>query len=297
MDYKIGDERVRIFYYVHTGHRVGLDRFRRAAAIINSLGDVDITVLTSDFRIAHEAKDYGLTDIVGIDVIRNIPQIAQHGDKIIFDSDEHNSNILDDMTKFFSTFIRISDNPDEKKHPKEFLISPYLEGEKICKATVVADEYFGSFEKNIDRCFFFGDDDYEKDLEKNLDMFSPYEFDLGLGFYYFLDYEQSISEAFVKTYEFEEYKSMIKSTKLFLSSSPQAVLENIASGGRAIYLQRADYPRDHLKLFELLDIPIIDGYKKADLATLLRENSSHNYKLLQNDTQKTAIFIKETLNL
>ena len=153
---------MRIFYYVHTGHRVGLDRFRRAAAIINSLSDVDITLLTSDYRIASVAKDYGIKNCVGIDVIRNIPQIALHGDKIIFDSDEHNEYILDDMTKFFSTFIRISDNPDEKKHPKEFLISPYLEGDKICKATVVDNEYFGTYKKSIEKCFFFGDDDYEK---------------------------------------------------------------------------------------------------------------------------------------
>ena len=35
---------MRLFYYVHTGHRIGLDRFHRAAAIINGLGDVDITL-------------------------------------------------------------------------------------------------------------------------------------------------------------------------------------------------------------------------------------------------------------
>ena len=288
---------MKIFYYVHTGHRIGLDRFRRAAAIISALGDVDITLLTSDFRIASQAKEYGIGRSIGIDLVRNIPQIAHHGDALIFDSAESNPTMLEDMVKFFSIFIRISDNPDELKHPKEFLISPYLEGDRICKAVVVAEQYFQSTQKNIERCFFFGDDDYEKDLEKHLDIFAPYKMDLGLGFYYFLDYEESIAPAFENRYEFEEYEMMIKNSKVFVSSSPQAILENLASNGRPIYLQRPDYSREHIDLFKLLNIPIVDGFKKDDLAILLRENSSHKYNLLQNDTYKTALFIRETLNL
>ena len=31
---------MKIFYYVHTGHRIGLDRFRRAVAILNAIKDV-----------------------------------------------------------------------------------------------------------------------------------------------------------------------------------------------------------------------------------------------------------------
>ncbi len=288
---------MKIFYYVHTGHRIGLDRFRRAAAIISALGDVDITLLTSDFRIASQAKEYGIGRSIGIDLVRNIPQIAHHGDALIFDSAESNPTMLEDMVKFFSIFIRISDNPDELKHPKEFLISPYLKGDRICKAVVVAEHYFQSSQKSIERCFFFGDDDYEKDLEKHLDIFAPHKMDLGLGFYYFLDYEESIAPAFENRYEFEEYEMMIKNSKIFVSSSPQAILENLASNGRPIYLQRPDYSREHIDLFKLLNIPIVNGFKKDDLAILLRENSSHKYNLLQNDTYKTALFIRETLNL
>jgi hypothetical protein len=288
---------MKIFYYVHTGHRIGLDRFRRAAAIINALKDVDITLLTSDFRIASVAKEYGIKRSVGIDLVRNIPQIAHHGDAIIFDSAEHNPTMLDDMTRFFSIFIRISDNPNDVKHPKEFLISPYLEGKKICKAVVVAEHYFEKSEKNIEKCFFFGDDDYEKDLQLHLDMFKKQKMDLGLGFYYFLDYEESIAGAFEKRYEFEEYEMMIKNSKILLSASPQAVLENLASGGRPIYLQRPDYPRDFLKLFELLDIPIVDGFKKEEFLHILEVNSEQKYNLLQNDTHKVTLFIKETLTL
>ena len=81
---------MRNFYYVHTGHRIGLDRFRRAAAIVKGLGDADITLLCSDFRIAQIASEYGVEKSVGVDVVRNIPHISHHGDKLIFDSEEAN---------------------------------------------------------------------------------------------------------------------------------------------------------------------------------------------------------------
>jgi hypothetical protein len=288
---------MRLFYYVHTGHRIGLDRFRRAAAIIKALGDIDMTLLTSDYRIASEAKNYGIKRSVGIDVVRNIPQIAKHGDAIIFDSAEHNPTMLEDMTTFFSIFIRISDDPAEVKHPKEFLISPYLEGEKICKATVVDPVYFQTHEKRIEKCFFFGDDDYEKDLEKNLEMFREHKMDLGIGFYYFIGYEETLASAFGNQHEFEDYETMIKMSNIFVSASPQAILENLASGGRPLFLQRPDYPKDYLLLFESLNIPIINGYEKDKLSNLLAKNVSQKYHMLQNDTPKAVSFLKETLNL
>jgi hypothetical protein len=288
---------MRLFYYAHTGHRIGLDRFRRAAAIIKALGDIDITLLTSDYRIASEAKNYGIKRSVGIDVVRNIPQIAQKGDAIIFDSAEHNPMMLEDMTQFFSIFIRISDNPYDSKHPKEFLISPYLDGEKICKATVIDPQYFEAHEKRIEKCFFFGDDDYEKDLEKNLEMFREHKMDLGIGFYYFIGYEDTMASAFGDQHEFEDYETMIKTSHILVSASPQAVLENLAAGGRPIFLQRPDYPQDFLQLFELLDIPIVNGYDKEVLSRFLAENVSQKYHMLPNDTPKVLSFLKETLNL
>lgn len=288
---------MRLFYYVHTGHRIGLDRFRRAAAIIKGLGDVDITLLTSDYRIASEAKNYGIKRSVGIDVVRNIPQIAQKDDAIIFDSAEHNPTMLEDMTQFFSIFIRISDDPHDIRHPKEFLISPYLEGENICKAIVVDPQYFEAQQKTIKRCFFFGDDDYEKDLEKNLEMFREYKMDLGIGFYYFIGYEDILASAFGNQHEFEDYETMIKTSGVLVSASPQAVLENLASLGRPIFLQRPDYPQDFLPLFTSLNIPIINGYDQESLNTLLTENISQKYHMLPNDTPKVLSFLKETLIL
>jgi hypothetical protein len=288
---------MRLFYYVHTGHRIGLDRFRRAATIIRALGDVDITLLTSDFRIASVAKEFGIRRAVGVDVVRNIPQIAKHGDKIIFDSAEINPTLLDDMTRFFSTFIRISDDPNEKKHPNELLISPYLEGEGVCKGFAVDECYFETSEKTIERSFFFGDDDYEEDLAGNLQMFEGHGLDLLLGFYYFFDYEKKIAAPFKAEHEFEAYDEVIKGSKVFVSASPQAVLENLAAGGRPVFLQRPDYARDFLPLFASLNIPVIDGYDKERLSAALAGVLSHDYHEAPKSTEKIVKFLYKSLSL
>ena len=288
---------MRAFYYVHTGHRIGLDRFRRAAAMLNALQDEDITLLTSDYRIAQEARNFGIEKSVGIDVVRNIPQIAHNGDKLIFDSDEANPLMLDDMREYFSAFIRISDDKDDVKADKEFLISPYLEGEGICNAIVVHDKYFAAFEKSVELSYFFGDDDYEKDLEKHLDFVEGLNPHLQLGFYYFLDYEDMLSKKFEHTFEFEEYDEMIQSSKILLTASPQAVLDSLAAGGKPIYFQREDYTRDFIPLFEKLNIPVVYDYDRKELDRIISQICDINYGIITSKSNIYSSFIKENLIL
>ncbi len=288
---------MRLFYYVHTGHRTGLDRFRRACTIIRSLEGLDITLLCSDFRIANEARSFGVDKAVGIDVVRNIPKIANHGDKLIFDSDEANPIMLEDMRKFFSTFIRVSDKIDDKKEDGEFLISPYLEGEGICNAVAVDEKYFAKEEKTIKLSYFFGDDDYEKDLEKNLSFIEDLNPDLLLGFYYFLDYEDSLKKRFKNHHEFEEYDEVIRKSDILITASPQAALENLASGSKPIYIQREGYRRDFLELFETLNIPIVKNYEKEHLIDIISSINNINYFKTEHSVKKIADFIKENLTL
>lgn len=290
---------MQLYYYAHTGHRVGLDRFRRAAAIINSLGDVDIILLTSDFRIAAQAREFGIKRAVGVDVVRNIPQIAHHGDQIIFDSAEMNPIMHDDMTKFFSTFIRISDDPADRKHPKELLIDPNLEGEGICSSIVVDERYFEAqkMEKTIGRAFYFGDDDYEEDLLANKAMFEGQGLDLLLGFYWFFDYEKKFEDAFAEQHENEEYDEVIMRSQVLVTASPQAALESLAAGGRPIFLQRPDYGREFLPLFARLNIPVVDGYDKTELNKQVDNVILHPYRELPKTGEKVTEFLRNSLAL
>jgi len=265
---------MRAFYYVHTGHRIGLDRFRRAAAIVHALGDFEITLLCSDFRIAQVASEYGVKNSVGVDVVRNIPQISHYGDRLIFDSEEANPIMLEDMKSYFSTFIHVG-NAD----------------------IAIDDEYFKQEEKTIDLTYFFGDDDYEKDLEKHLDFIDGLDASLQLGFYYFLDYEDMLKTKFKEYFEFEEYQETIKRSKVLITSSPQAVLESLASGGKPIYIQREDYINDFQKLFNELNIPIIVNYNKDKLLSILKTIFTHKYEKIDQNSNKVIRIIKENLNL
>ncbi len=288
---------MKTYYYVHTGHRIGLDRFRRASTIMRLLKGVDITLLCSDFRIAQVASEFGVEKSVGIDVVRNIPQIAHHGDKIIFDSDEANPTMLDDMRKYFSTFIRVSDKVDDKKEDKEFLVSPYLDATDVLNALVIDDKYFQKEEKTIEISFFFGDDDYDKQLEENFSLLDGVEADLLLGFYYFFDYEDMLKEKFKKYHEFEDYDEVIKKSKILITASPQAALENLASGGKPIFIQRYDYPTDYQTLFNKINIPIVKNYENSQLLTTLKNLVEREYYKVEQNSEKITKFIKESLNL
>lgn len=289
---------MRTFYYVHTGHRIGLDRFARAVAIVNELQKtIDVTLLCSDFRIAGEAKNYGVKRATSVDVVRNIPQIAHHGDKIIFDSAETNPTLLEDMIGYFSTFIRLSDNPLDVQYDKEFVISPYLSGERICNDLAIADKYYAKTPKTIPMALFFGDDDYEKDLEINQKMFAEQAMDLLMGYYHFLGYEKQLASSFKKIHECEEYDEVIMGTEMLISASPMAVLQNLCGGGRPIFLQRPDYVRDFIPLFTTLNIPIVEGYDKNKLIQDISKNLSNSYQNVPKSTEKVTQFILKALNL
>ncbi|MEA1955054.1 MAG: hypothetical protein U9N02_01005 [Campylobacterota bacterium] len=265
---------MKTYYYVHTGHRIGLDRFRRATTILRALKDTDITLLCSDFRIAHIGKEFGIQSCVGLDVVRNIPQIALHGDRLIFDSDEANPIMLEDMREFFSTFIHINS------------------GEPI-----VDEKYYQQKEKTIPIAFFYGDDDYEKDLEQYLPIIKELDASLLLGFYYFLDYEDMLRENIKNCYDFEDYDEVISSSNILLTASPQAVLENLASGGCPIYIQREDYTDSFNELFEELNIPILKTLDMGQVSAVIGSINENKYYQTKQINSKIIEIIKDNLNL
>ncbi len=286
----------QIFYYAHTGHRIGLDRFHRAAAIINALPELDITLLTSDYRIAQIAHTYGVKRSVGVDVVRNIPQIANNGDILIFDSAEANPAMLADMQRYFSKFIRISDDPEDQVYPGEYLVNPYIEDENCCNALGVDPHYFEQGDKKDEKIFFFGDDDYEEDLLRYKSKLSDARLKLLLGFYFFIDYEEKLKDAFTDIIEPEEYTQSVKEASVFVTSSPVAALQALASGSSPIYIQREDYPKDFLLLFEKLNIPCLNYEGMENLDKIIGAIASHEYQVLNTDATDIAEFIQRVIN-
>ncbi len=258
------------YYYVHTGHRIGLDRFRRATTIVRELQKrgVEITLLCSDFRIAGDAKEYGIDKALGVDVVRNIPYIADHGDRLIFDSDEANPIMLEDMKEFFSIFEHIKE--DE---------------------VVIDEKYFQAYDKTIPLAFFFGDDDYEKDLEPLIPTLKKLDVSLLLGYYYFFDYEDMLKENFKSHYDAQEYNKVITSCEVLISSSPQAVLESLASGGKPIFLKRKDYGDAFDNVMTKYDIPIIQTLDLGQINTVLKKIRNHSYHIVTKSSLNFLSFI------
>ncbi len=288
---------MKTYYYVHTGHRVGLDRFRRAAAIISQLQDADITLLTSDYRIASEAKKFGFKRGLGVDVVQNISNIAVRGDQLIYDADEHSEQTLEDMTHFFSKMVRFSDHADEAKRHNEFLVSPYLQGEGICNGVAVESKFFGDFNKTIDVTLFYSDDDYDKEIINYKEALKPLDMELLLGFYYFVFYDDEVGDAFKAVHENEDYDEVIQNTNILVTSSQQAVLDSLATGGRPIFVERDDHSDALVPLFKRLNIPVVDELNSEKIATAITLARKNKYVEMGLKSNNIAYFIKNNLNL
>ena len=231
-----------IYFYAHTDNRRSLRRLRRSAALARELQkEFDVYFMTTEFRSATYAKrELGIKKAVGIEDFRNIGTIAQRGDVIVYDSDEHNEAIHEEMIDFFGTFFRISYDPKALKKDKEFLISPHLVGEGIINAVLIDMRFFDSASKNVDRGFFYADDDYDRNLEKIAPKLAPFELELVEGFYFFVDVEAKVQSYFKAVHPIEEYFEVVGGSKLFVSFDPQTALEAAAAGAKSIFVHRSE---------------------------------------------------------
>ena len=225
-----------IYFYAKTDNRLGLDRLRRTAALAKELQrEYEVYFMTTEFRSATYAKRVlGIKKAVGIEDFRNIGTICERGDTIIYDSDEHNETIHQEMIDYFGTFVRISYDKDDIPKEGEILVSPYRVGKNIINGILVDMDYFEKRDKDK-RVFFYGDSDYEKELLQIAPKLRTFDFSLLEGLYFFADIEEKVQEYFTDIFESEEYPEIIQSASLFVSHSPQSALEAAASGAKTIY--------------------------------------------------------------
>jgi hypothetical protein len=281
-----------IYYYVHTGHRFGLNRFRKAVAIIEALSEYKITLLTSDYRIASGSRDFGINGAVGIDVFRNIRNVAEYGDVLIYDSTEESEGELEGMIDFFSKFIRVTDDPEYKPKKGEYVISPYLENSDfVLNANPVSKKFFGDFQKSVETTFFFGDDDYDKDILKYFPEKSEWE--IILGFYFFLGYENDLEKVFKKVWETEDYDEVIQKSKNVVTSSTQTALNVLASGGNPIFFERDDRDSNSRKILEQYGIPVLNSFSQEKIETFLKNKLK--FERIFSDESKIVDFFKQIL--
>ena len=282
---------MKLYYYVHTGHRVGLDRLRRSAPVINALGDagVEVALLTSDFRAGEFAKEqFGIRKYVSVDVPRNIANIATPADALVYDSQEGSRAMWEDMAGYFSAFVRISDEPEDFATKESgFLQMP----------DIVDPRYFGDFSHDGGTVYFWGDDDYDKELLALSDVFEGLDVTLLEGYYFFMQYGDALAGKFAAVEEAEAYDEILTGASRFLTSSPQSALEALAAGSAPLYLEKPGAPRSWRERMERYGIPVVGSFSKDEISQKRSDATIPERKMLRNDAaEAVAAYIKDKLS-
>ena len=268
-----------IYFYAKTDNRLGLDCLRRTAALARELQkEYDVYFMTTEFRSATYAKRVlGIQKAVGIEDFRNIGTVCERGDVIIYDSDEHNETIHQEMIDYFGKFFRISYDPKDMPREGEILVSPHIVGADVINAVLVDSHYFEAASKEL-RLFFYGDSDYERRMLDIAPKLARFDLDLLEGFYFFVDMEEKLNDFFKNIYESEEYPDLVPQASLFITHSPQAALEAAAGGAKVIYFGTDE---EYAPLFDRANIRNIGVFDPSRLQEALLASTPAATEYLQ----------------
>ena len=275
-----------LYYYANTSHKLGLERLRRGAALLNTLNkkDVETQLLVNDFRAGLVARELGVSEYVTIEGIQDIDAIAQTGDSIIIDSLEDDHGRLVKYCEDFDTVWRFAHDAADKAVHSEIVIG--------LDTVLVDDTYFDDkIEKEERTLFFLGDADYDKTVLNNADFFKAFGMELLLGNYFFVKYEDALAKLFSTLYEPEEYEDLIKSSSTVVTASSQTALEAKVAGADVIYLVLPERELYTSALLESYGIIVIDGFDSEKLSNVLQNNLSKDGQNIEK-IDETKILIK-----
>lgn len=249
---------MQVYLYAKSGHTIGLEQTKQCAAIAHYLQDLTPILCTSDFRAGAFAKDLlGVKKYVNIDVIRNLHNIMNRRDILLYNSDETNELMDEGMNEFCSIALDI----DKFENP---IVDTLI--------------YNKQENQNIEKAIFFGDDDYYNQFIGLVENSNKYDIELLMGHYFFLGNERIFSEHFSNVIDEEEYVETILNSKYLLTASLQTALESISSGNKPVLFKREDKTYDE-ELIGKLNIPVVEG-KNLDEIIKNFENTIENYPKL-----------------
>jgi len=273
-----------LYYYANTSHKLGLERLRRGAALLNRLNakGEKTQLLVNDFRAGLVARELGVSEYVTIEGIQDIDAIAQNGDSIIIDSVEDDHGRLVKYCQDFKQVWRFAH--DENDAP--------VHSEKVIPLdTVLVDDRFFEKEPKEERTLFFlGDADYDKTILGNEDFFKTFDMELLLGNYFFVKYEDDLAKLFSTLHEPEEYEDLIKTTSTLVTVSSQTALEAKAAGAHVIYIaleERIFYP---IELLTSHGIEVGEGFDSDKVAALLQDNLSNDGATIEKFDDEKILF-------
>ena len=275
---------MKLYYYIHTGHRFGLDRLRRGAVLYKQMlkEGIEAQVLLNDYRATIVAKELGIVDSTAVDSMFNIPSIAEAGDGLIIDTPELTDDILAQMCHYFRTVVNFS---NEGQKFSEKVISQVTEDANSVQCLLIDPKYFQNAQKSSKTLLFYGDEDYEKNLLKDMDRFK--NCDLLLGHYFFLDYEKQLAKGFGQIHE--DY-NCITEYECVVSRSLQTVLEAGASGAKVCYI--GDEVLSLVTLQKILGLKIANSSQTPITGDLAGPIEIERLKKLSLDLNYRIIFSK-----
>ena len=271
---------MQLYFYAKSGHTVGLEETKRCAAIANKLKEFNPILCTSDFRAGAFAKDnFGIKKYVNIDVVRNLHNIMQRGDILIYDTHEVTSEMKEDMKDFCSLLYGIND--------------------ELSGIIVDTTFYYPQENPTLDKTLFFGDDDYNNQLIEMTKESEKFDITLLMGHYFFLGNEKLFENNFSKVIDEEEYVHTIKNSKYLLTASLQTALESLACGNYPVLFKRFDKNYNE-ELIKNLNLPIIESDNLKDLINEFNKIIK-NYPIITNfkitNFDNIVLEIKEKIEL
>ena len=276
-----------LYYYANTSHKLGLERLRRGAALLNKLNEKGLKtqLLVNDFRAGLVARELGVAEYVTIESIQDIDAVAQTGDSIVIDSVEDDHGRLVKYCEDFDTVWRFAHDAEDKAIHTEIVIG--------LDTIMIADTYFDNHLKKEERTvFFLGDADYNKTVLNNTDFFNAFDMELLLGNYFFVKYEDDLAKLFTTLHEAEEYEDLIKTSTTVVTASSQTALEAKAAGANVIYIHLPEYALYAPKLLEGYGITVVDKFNHEEVTDALKNNVLENGQKIQK-IDETKILLKD----
>ncbi len=274
---------MKIFYYIYTNHKDGLERVRRGAVIIKALesNGFEVEVLVNDFRAGLEAREYGIGRSTTIESILDVDVLVDMSDIVIIDTPEDDrgriSNFINDYQKVFRV---VDDN------------STSLYGEEIINLSnsMVVDKEYQKEHNKIDRVlFFYGDSDSTKKILKMFEIFKDNNFDILLGNYFYQGYEDELEKFFNFIYQSDEYIDKISSYANVVTYSLQCAIEaKIAKA--SVVLVSVDI--DKINIAKSYNIAVIDRLDDELIEKAL-QNQNSNQKDINSEIDILLDSLKE----
>ncbi|MCH9739488.1 MAG: hypothetical protein K0U38_01415 [Epsilonproteobacteria bacterium] len=287
---------MKLYYYAHTGHKKGLDRLKKATALLKKFNahGVDTMLLVNDFRAGLVAKEFGIRESVTIETILDIDAIAQFGDVVIIDSPEDDRGRLEQYcTDYKQVFRFAQDENDTSRYGETMIELDCDENDEACISGIVIDDIYFEEHEKVDRTLFFlGDSDADKTILSNADFFENEEMELLLGHYFYVKYEDDLAKIFKTLHEPEEYSELICNSKRVVTSSLQCALEARISGANVIFIDDSQQKNCSSMLLEKLQILTVDGFNKNEYKQIVLDNAESCHLI----TQKTEIIASKIIN-